>query len=104
MRPSDEELLEHLKGLNAEAGYLSGELIDQDARHAVEFGLSDPLQVALSRAYEKIGYWVGYDQERIAVNERLRVLYPEVIARVERAILAVGGCGARREGGSIHHQ
>ena len=93
-RPSDEELLEHLKRLYAETGYLSGTLIDETPDMPSSSVYRTRFK-SLSRAYQKIGYWVGYDQDRIAVNERLRVLYPEVIARVERAILAVGGRVAR---------
>ena len=67
---SDEELLEHLKRLYAEAGQLSGVLIDQapdmpsSATYRSRFG-------SLARAYEMIGYRTDRDQERIALNKRL---------------------------------
>ena len=93
-RVSDEELLEHLKRLYAEAGQLSGVLIDQapdmpsSATYRTRFG-------SLARAYEMIGYRTDRDQERIALNKRLRALHPEIIARTEAAIAEVGGILAR---------
>ena len=89
-RVSDEELLEHLKRLYSEAGQLSGVLIDQaadmpsSATYRNRFG-------SLSRAYEMIGYRTDRDQERIALNKRLRAMHPEIIARTEAAIAEVGG-------------
>ena len=89
-RLSDEELLDHLKRLYAEAGQLSGVLIDQTpempaaSTYRSRFG-------SLARAYELIGYRSEQDYERIALNRRLRTIYPEVIARTETAITSVGG-------------
>jgi hypothetical protein len=93
-RVSDEELLEHLKRLYTEAGQLSGVLIDQAAdipsaaTYRNRFG-------SLARAYEMIGYRTNRDQERIALNKRLRTLHPEIITRTEAAIAGVGGTVAR---------
>jgi hypothetical protein len=89
-RLSDEELLDHLKRLYAEAGQISGVLIDQtpdmpaSSTYRTRFG-------SLARAYELIGYRSERDHERIALNKRLRALYPEVLARTETAITSVGG-------------
>jgi len=93
-RLSDEELLEHLQRLYADAGELSGVLIDQAAdmpgasTYRTRFG-------SLTRAYEMIGYRSDLDQERITLNKRLRKMHPEIIARTEAAIAAVGGQVAR---------
>lgn len=93
-RLSDEELLDHLKRLYADAGQLSGVLIDQTpdmpsaATYRNRFG-------SLARAYEMIGYRSDRDQERIALNRRLRAMHPEIIARTEAAIADVGGAVAR---------
>jgi hypothetical protein len=93
-RLSDEELLEHLKRRYADAGQLSGVLIDQtpdmpsSSAYRNRFG-------SLARAYEMIGYRSDRDQERIALNKRLRALHPEIIARTEAAIADVGGTVAR---------
>lgn len=89
-RVPDEELLEHLKRLFAEAGQLSGVLIDQapdmpsSATYRSRFG-------SLARAYEMIGYRTDGDQQRIALNKRLRALNPEISRRTEAAIAEVGG-------------
>ena len=89
-RLSDEELLDHLKRLYADAGQLSGVLIDQtpdmpsSSSYRSRFG-------SLARAYEMIGYHTDRDHERIALNKRLRALHPEIIARTEAAIADVGG-------------
>jgi len=91
---SDEELLDYLKRLYADAGQLSGVLIDQAedmpsaATYRSRFG-------SLSRAYEMIGYRTDRDHERIALNKRLRALHPEIIARTEAAIAEVGGSVVR---------
>lgn len=93
-RLSDEELLDHLKRLYADAGQLSGVLIDQtpdmpsSSAYRNRFG-------SLALAYEMIGYRSDRDQERIALNKRLRGMHPEIIARTEAAIAEVGGTVAR---------
>lgn len=87
---SDEELLEHLQRLYADAGELSGVMIDQapdmpsSSAYRTRFG-------SLARAYELIGYRSDRDQERIALNKRLRQLHPEIIARTQARIAEVGG-------------
>ena len=44
-RLSDEELLDHLKRLYADAGQLSGVLIDQTPGHALVLGISKQVRV-----------------------------------------------------------
>lgn len=93
-RYSDEDLLDHLKRLYADAGQLSGVLIDQtpdmpsSSAYRNRFG-------SLARAYEMIGYRTDRDHERIALNKRLRAMHPEIIARTEAAIAEVGGAVQR---------
>lgn len=90
VRLSDEELLEHLKRLYADAGELSGVLIDQAAdmpsasTYSSRFG-------SLARAYALIGHHSNLDQDRIKINRRLRSLHPEIIKRTEAAIAEAGG-------------
>ncbi len=50
---------------------------------------------SLARAYEMIGYRSDRDQERIALNKRLRGMHPEIIARTEAA-----DCRGGRHGGA----
>ena len=90
VRLSDEELLEHLKRLYADAGELSGVLIDQAtdmpsaSTYSSRFG-------SLARAYALIGHHSNLDQDRIKINRRLRSLHPEIIKRTETAITEAGG-------------
>lgn len=94
VRLSDEELLDHLKRLYADAGQLSGVLIDQasdmpsSATYRNRFG-------SLARAYELIDYLSDRDHQRIALNKRLRGMHPEIIARTEAVIANLGGTVAR---------
>jgi len=75
-RLSDEELLEHLRRLYAEAGELSGFLINQAgdmpsaAAYRSRFG-------SLGRAYELIGYRANLNREQTELNRRLRAMHPE---------------------------
>ena len=89
-RLSDEDLLAQLQRLYAEAGQLSGVLIDQAAgmpsspTYRSRFG-------SLARAYALIGYRSDRDQDRLALNRRLRAMHPGIIARTEAAIADLGG-------------
>lgn len=89
-RLSDEELLEHLKRLYAEAGQLSGVLIDQTPDMPASSTYRDRFG-SLARAYDLIGYRSEQDHERAELNRRLRAIYPEVLAHTESAIASVGG-------------
>ena len=93
-RLSDEELLEHLRRLYAEAGELSGFLIDQAgdmpsaAAYRSRFG-------SLGRAYELIGYRANLNGEQTELNRRLRAMHPEIIDRMQAAIANAGGAVER---------
>jgi DNA invertase Pin-like site-specific DNA recombinase len=87
---SDEELLEHLKRLYQDCGYLSGVVIDQAenmpgaATYAQRFG-------SLTRAYELVGYYHARNTDFIEINKRLRELHPEIIQRTTHTIAELGG-------------
>lgn len=91
---SDEELLDHLKRLYADAGQLSEVLIDQTPDMPSSSAFRNRFG-SLARAYEMIGYRSDRDQERIALNKRLRAMHPEIIVRTEAAIASVGGTVVR---------
>lgn len=93
-RLSDEELLDHLKRLYADAGQLSGVLMDQTPDMPSSWAYRSRFG-SLARAYEMIGYRSDRNQERIALNKRLRGMHPEIIAQTEAAIAEVGGTVAR---------
>lgn len=87
---SDDELLQHLKALYAEVGYLNSMIINQAAHlpssstYASRFG-------GLSRAYELVGFHSNRSSEHIEINRRLRQLHPEIVQRTESTIAELGG-------------
>jgi DNA invertase Pin-like site-specific DNA recombinase len=89
-RYSDEELLDLLRGLLEQHGYLSGIIIDE-----LEFGPSSSAYRSrfgsLIRAYELIGFTPERDYRYIEINRALRQMYPELIASTIRGIEVIGG-------------
>jgi DNA invertase Pin-like site-specific DNA recombinase len=89
-RFTDEELLERLKHLYSEKGWLSGLVIDEvddmpsssTFRH--RFG-------SLYRAYQLVGYTPPRDFRYIEINRALRALYPGAVGQVVAEIEAAGG-------------
>ena len=93
-RFSDEELIEKLRRLFRQHGYLSGLIIDESegmpsaAAYAHRFG-------NLIRAYEAVGFTPDRDYRFLEINKFLRKLHPEIIAQTERAIANIGGAIVR---------
>lgn len=89
-RYSDEELLDVLRGLLEQHGYLSGIIIDE-----LEFGPSSSAYRSrfgsLVRAYELIGFTPDRDYRYIEINRALRRMYPDLITSTIRGIEAIGG-------------
>nr|WP_321576307.1 recombinase family protein [Bradyrhizobium barranii] len=89
-RYSDEELLDVLRGLLEQHGYLSGIIIDE-----LEFGPSSSAYRtrfgSLVRAYELIGFTPDRDYRYIEINRALRRMYPDFIASTVRGIEEIGG-------------
>jgi DNA invertase Pin-like site-specific DNA recombinase len=89
-RYSDEELLDLLRGLLEQHGYLSGIIIDE-----LEFGPSSSAYRtrfgSLIRAYELIGFTPDRDYRYIEINRALRRMYPDLIACAIRGIEEIGG-------------
>lgn len=89
-RYSDEELLDLLRGLLEQHGYLSGIIIDE-----LEFGPSSSAYRtrfgSLIRAYELIGFAPGRDYRYIAINRALRQMYPDLIVSTVKGIEEIGG-------------
>ena len=89
-RLSNGELLDLLRRLLQENGYLSGLLIDESdtgassAAYQTRFG-------SLLRAYQLIGFTPLRDYRYIEINRRLRRLHPEIVATVEAGIAQSGG-------------
>ncbi|WP_298826343.1 recombinase family protein [uncultured Piscinibacter sp.] len=89
-RYSDEELLERLRGLFRNRGYLSGLVIDEaegmpsSTVYAHRFG-------SLVRAYQLVGFTPDRDYRFLEINRALRRMHPEVVAQTERKIADLGG-------------
>nr|WP_249169876.1 recombinase family protein [Bradyrhizobium liaoningense] len=89
-RYSNEELLDVLRGLLEQHGYLSGIIIDElevgpsSSAYRTRFG-------SLLRAYELIGFSPERDYRYIEINRALRRMYPDFIAATVRGIGDIGG-------------
>ncbi|WP_050991068.1 recombinase family protein [Bradyrhizobium genomosp. I (2014)] len=89
-RYSDEELLDVLRGLLEQHGYLSGIIIDElevgpsSSAYRTRFG-------SLIRAYELIGFSPDRDYRYIEINRALRRMYPDFILATVRGIEEIGG-------------
>ncbi|MEJ8826673.1 recombinase family protein [Variovorax humicola] len=89
-RYSDEELIERLRLLYRQRGFLSGVVIDEaegmptSTAYMYRFG-------SLLRAYQLVGYAPARDYRYLELNRFLRQLHPQVIATVEGRVAEVGG-------------
>ncbi len=89
-RYTDEELLERLRGLFQNRGFLSGMVIDEaegmpsSTVYAHRFG-------SLVRAYQLVGFTPDRDYRFLEINRALRRMHPMVIAETERRIAELGG-------------
>jgi len=89
-RYSDAELIERLRRLYEERGYLSGVVIDEtegmpsSTVYAYRFG-------SLLRAYQAVGFTPERDYRYLEINRLLRQLHPQIVADTERGIRALGG-------------
>ena len=89
-RYSDEELIEKLRRLYRQRGFLSGLVIDETegmpsaAAYAHRFG-------SLLRAYSAVGFSPDRDYRYLETNQYLRQLHPQVVAQTEHNIASLGG-------------
>ena len=89
-RLSSDELLDLLRRILQQHGYLSGLLIDEfdtdasSSAYRSRFG-------SLLRAYQQIGFTPARDYRYIEINRELRRLHPEVLAAVTAGIEKSGG-------------
>ncbi len=89
-RFTDEELLNRLRALFAEKGWLSGLIIDETEDMPSSSVIRRRFG-SLVRAYRLVGYAPDRDFRYIETNRALRNLHPEVISEV---VSAVQECGA----------
>jgi DNA invertase Pin-like site-specific DNA recombinase len=89
-RFSNDELIEKLRRLFQQRGYLSGLIINEAegmpsaAAYAHRFG-------SLIRAYQTVGFTPDRDYQYLEVNQFLRRLHPEIVGQTEKMIADVGG-------------
>jgi DNA invertase Pin-like site-specific DNA recombinase len=89
-RLSDQELLEALRKLLSERGYLSGLVIDEaestpsSSAYQARFG-------SLLRAYRLIGFTPERDYRYIEINHALRRMHPHIVADTIAGIEHAGG-------------
>jgi DNA invertase Pin-like site-specific DNA recombinase len=87
---SDQEMLDGLRQLLRDRGYLSGLIIDETERlpsssaYQSRFG-------SLLRAYELVGFTPEHDYTYIEINRALRRLYPQIVTDTIAGIEQVGG-------------
>ncbi len=93
-RFSNEELIEKLRNLYQQRGFLSGLIIDETegmpsaSAYAHRFG-------SLIRAYQAVGFTPDRDYHYLEVNQFLRRLHPEIVGNTERVIADLGGSVVR---------
>ncbi|WP_371816743.1 recombinase family protein [Rhizobacter sp. AJA081-3] len=93
-RFSDEELINRLRDLYRNRGFLSGMVIDEaegmpsSAVYAHRFG-------SLVRAYEMVGFTPARDFRFIEINRLLRRMHPEIVSSTEHRIAELGGSVTR---------
>jgi DNA invertase Pin-like site-specific DNA recombinase len=87
---SNEELIERLRNLYRNRGFLSGLVIDETdgmpstSVYVYRFG-------SLIRAYQTVGFAPGRDYRYLETNRFLRQLHPEIVAQTEKKIADLGG-------------
>jgi DNA invertase Pin-like site-specific DNA recombinase len=93
-RYSNEELIDRLRNLYRNRGFLSGVVIDETegmpstSVYVYRFG-------SLIRAYQSVGFTPGRDYRYLETNRFLRQLHPEIVSQTERKIADLGGAVAR---------
>jgi Recombinase len=93
-RFTNEELIEKLRNLYLNRGFLSGIVIDETegmpstSAYIQRFG-------SLIRAYETVGFMPDRDYRYLEVNRYLRQLYPQIINSTEKKINEIGGYTSR---------
>jgi hypothetical protein len=89
-RYSNEELIERLRNLYRNRGFLSGPAIDETDGMPSSFVYMSRFG-SLIRAYQTVGFTPGRDYRYLETNRFLRQLHPEIIAQTEKKIADLGG-------------
>lgn len=90
IRYSNEEMLDMLRRLFKQHGYLSGFLINETAELPSAASFSNRFG-SLFRAYQAVGFDPGRDFAYLEINRRLRNMYPSLVKGVQEQIVGLGG-------------
>lgn len=96
-RYTNEELIQRLRSLYQQRGFLSGLIIDEaegmpsTSIYAHRFG-------SLIRAYQMVGFTPDRDYRYLETNKFLRRLHPEIVNHTESQIVSLGGAVTRDPG------
>ncbi len=97
-RFSNEELIERLRILYQQRGYLSGLIIDE-ADGMPSTSIFTHRFGSLIRAYQMVGFTPDRDYRYLETNKFLRRLHPEIVNQTESKIVTLGGA-VRRDSGT----
>lgn len=89
-RLSDDELLNSLRHLLQERGYLSGLVIDE-TDHLPSSSAYQSRFGSLLRAYQLVGFTPDRDYRYVEINRTLRQMHPTVVAATVAEIEQIGG-------------
>lgn len=90
IRYSDEQMLDMLRRLFKQHGYLSGFLINEAAEYPSAASFSNRFG-SLIRAYQAVGFDPGRDFAYLEINRRLRSMHPALVKGVQEQIVGLGG-------------
>jgi DNA invertase Pin-like site-specific DNA recombinase len=91
---SDQEMLDALRQLFDDRGYLSGLIIDESEPLASSSAYQSRFG-SLLRAYELVGYTPERDFRYVEINREIRRMYPAILSSVIDGIHGVGGWASR---------
>jgi DNA invertase Pin-like site-specific DNA recombinase len=89
-RLSDDQMIQLLRDILKQNGYLSGLIIDE-AESAPSSGSFRSRFGSLLRAYALVGFTPGHDYRYLETNRKLRTLHPSILSDIVAGIQAAGG-------------
>ena len=101
-RFTDEQLIDKLRALYQQRGYLSALIIDEAEDLPCASALSHRFG-SLIRVYQAVGFTPDRDFQYLEINRLLRRLYPEILGETERQIAQTGGAVRRDPGSDLLH-
>jgi len=94
-KPTEEEILEHLKNLYEDCGVLTGFLINECPDLPTSSAVANRFG-SLTAAYERVGFYTKRNLEDLEADRRLRALHPKIIQSTED-LMSESGAHVRRD-------